>query len=120
MRKVYNIKSFRRDFAIRQQEMAALLKCSQSYVSYLERGERDILPAEEKILIDKYGKEVMDKYVILIEANATPNAPSQNDALIETLTSTIESQQRTIEKQQQTITHLLNIISGTNDQHQRV
>lgn len=115
MRKIFNLKLFRRDFAIKQQELAAILSCSQSHISSLERGERDILPLEEKTLADKYGRETLDKYLLIVEPNKEPNGATNYDALIESMTNTIESQQETIKQQQQTITHLLNIIEKSND-----
>ena len=59
---MYNLKAFRKDVGISQNDLAVLLKCGQPNISSMEKSHRDLDPIQEMILKKQYGNSTVDKY----------------------------------------------------------
>ena len=57
-----DVKRFRQDFNLGQKDIAAVFGCKQANVSAIENGSRSITPLQIRLLIEKYGFEVISKY----------------------------------------------------------
>ncbi len=64
MKNTINLASFREAVHKTQREIADILKVGQSYVSEIESGKKNISKEKLNILIEKFGQEVCDKYMI--------------------------------------------------------
>ena len=61
---MYDLKGFRQAFRLTQKDVADLLECGQANISGMEKVFRDLEPAQREKLIEKYGRESVDKYVM--------------------------------------------------------
>lgn len=68
-----NLKQFRKDRGLGQKDIAEIFGCKQNHVSAIESGTRALTPLHIRLLIEKYGFDVVAQY-----ANATelPEKPS--------------------------------------------
>ncbi|MBD5223619.1 MAG: helix-turn-helix transcriptional regulator [Bacteroidales bacterium] len=59
---MFNYKAFRKDVGLSQIDLAELLGCKQPNISAMEKTNKDLEASYEKILIDNYGRETVEKY----------------------------------------------------------
>ena len=57
-----DVKRFRQDFNLGQKDIASVFGCKQANVSAIENGSRSITPLQIRLLIEKYGFDVVAKY----------------------------------------------------------
>lgn len=57
-----DIKRFRKEYNLSQKDLAAIFGCKQANVSAIELGNRSLLPIHIRLLIEKYGFDVIAKY----------------------------------------------------------
>lgn len=67
-----DLKKFRFDYHLGQNELAELLGCTQANVSRLENGARSITGSQVASLIEKYGVDVIARYADPSELPAGP------------------------------------------------
>ena len=117
------LKNFRKDRKISQNELAELFGCNPSNVSNIENGKRNLTPLQIRLLIEKYGYEVVSKYAEASEMPATVvnvSAPviSKNEAPVQAgnnnsmqsdkgLIEVMKKQSEHIEKQSEHISKLI-------------
>lgn len=72
-----DFKRFRRDFDLSQSDLAKMFDCGQSNISQMESGVRQLTGTNIRILIEKYGFDVISKYAEPDElpAQVTINMP---------------------------------------------
>lgn len=71
-----DLKKFRYDYHLGQNELADVLGCTQANVSRIESGSRSITGLQIRLLIEKYGLDVISKYATPSELPATAPAVS--------------------------------------------
>lgn len=81
--KIY-LKKFRRAHHLNQIELAELFNCTQANISYMENTDRDLEGYQYDKLVEKYGKEEVEKYVI-------PETPFQAATAINSPGAVIQS-----------------------------
>lgn len=78
-----DIKKFRHDYKVSQKDLAQLFKCGQGHISNIESGSRSITQLQIRLLIEKYGFDVVAKYANAAELPEKPtvtiNAPVITD-----------------------------------------
>lgn len=57
-----NLKQFRTDYRLTQQELADVFKCLPSNISNIEGGRRNVTKEQLKLLIDTYGRSAVEPY----------------------------------------------------------
>lgn len=78
-----DIKKFRHDHKVSQKDLAQLFGCGQGHISNIESGARSITQLQIRLLIEKYGFDVVAKYASAAEMPGNPsvtvNAPVITD-----------------------------------------
>lgn len=82
---MYDLKGFRQEFKLTQNQVAAMFNCKQSNISGMEKSMRDLEPYQKEILVQKYGETAVNKY----------NKVQSND--IDTKSSSIQSNAHAVE-----------------------
>jgi len=82
---MYDLKGFRQEFKLTQNQVAAMFNCKQSNISGMEKSMRDLEPYQKEILVQKYGETAVNKY----------NKVLSND--IDTKSSSIQSNAHAVE-----------------------
>lgn len=59
---MYDLKGFRQEFKLTQNQVAAMFNCKQSNISGMEKSMRDLEPYQKEILVQKYGETAVNKY----------------------------------------------------------
>lgn len=59
---MFRLRDFRTDLGLTQKELMTILNVSQTSVSFVENGTRNLTKEQMQILIDKYGEETVAKY----------------------------------------------------------
>ena len=97
---MFRLRDFRTDQGLTQKELMTILNISQTSVSFVENGNRNLTKEQMQILIDRYGEETVNKYVDItdapnIQGNITPQpeAPRDNTGLYQSLIDIINRQQ---------------------------
>ncbi len=67
---MFDLKQFRKDFGITQKAMAEIFNCVQPNISAFERLGKDLEDYQSKILVEKFGEDIVKKYII---PNTTTN-----------------------------------------------
>lgn len=72
-----DLKKFRFDYKLSQSDLAELFGCKQGHISNIEAGSRSVTALQIRLLIEKYGADVISKYAEPgeIPATITVNAP---------------------------------------------
>ena len=60
---MFDLKSLRKKLGLTQAQMGDILGCGQTNISEIERNGKDLEPDQYNILLEKYGKEEIDKYI---------------------------------------------------------
>lgn len=60
---MFDLKSLRKKLGLTQAQMGDILGCGQTNISEIERNGKDLEPDQYNILLKKYGKEEIDKYI---------------------------------------------------------
>ena len=60
---MYDLKGFRQEFKLTQNQVAAMFNCKQSNISGMEKSMRDLEPYQKEILVQKYGETAVNKYI---------------------------------------------------------
>ena len=118
-----DLKKFRKDRGLGQKDIAEIFGCKQNHVSAIEGGTRNLTPLQIRLLIEKYGYEVVSKYADASEMPATVvnvSAPviSKNEAPVQAgnnnsmqsdkgLIEVMKKQSEHIEKQNEHISELI-------------
>lgn len=58
----FDLKRFRKDFDLKQSDIADVLGIAQSFISKVERGVESFPPAHYKTLCEKYGEDAVKRY----------------------------------------------------------
>lgn len=78
-----NLKQFRKDRGLGQKDIAEIFGCKQNHVSAIESGTRALTPLHIRLLIEKYGFDVVAQYANAAELPEKPsvtiNAPVITD-----------------------------------------
>lgn len=78
-----NLKQFRKDRGLGQKDIAEIFGCKQNHVSAIESGTRALTPLHIRLLIEKYGFDVVAQYANAAELPEKPsvtiNAPVISD-----------------------------------------
>jgi len=56
------LKNLRKDLGLAQKDIAVVFGCKQNHISSIETGARSITPLQIRLLIEKYGFDVVAKY----------------------------------------------------------
>ena len=64
---MYDLKGLRKEVGMTQAQMALLLNCGQTNISMQEKSNRDLTDEQMEILIEKFGSDVIRKYIINIK-----------------------------------------------------
>lgn len=86
-----DLKKFRHDHRLYQSDLAELFSCRQSNISLIETGERNLTQLQLRLLIDKYGIDVVAPYLDdgdKLPVGITINAPkiTGNSAPVQNVT----------------------------------
>lgn len=57
-----DVQKFRHDYNLNQKDLADIIGCKQSNVSLIEKGERNFTNFQIRLLIEKFGFDVISKY----------------------------------------------------------
>lgn len=66
-----DLKKFRFDYKLSQSDLAELFGCKQGHISNIEAGSRSVTALQIRLLIEKYGADVISKYAEPGEMPAT-------------------------------------------------
>lgn len=66
---MFRLRDFRTDIGLTQKEIMAILNVSQTTISFVENGTRNLTKEQLNILVDKYGEDIVNKY--MTEPNIT-------------------------------------------------
>lgn len=118
---MFRLRQFRNDKGLKQSDLQELFSCTQPTISQIENG-RIAMPANYvRILIDKFGKEVISEYEQPEYNNASANdgsmAVAGNGNRVNSATDkfldVIKLQQEQLSKSQEQIDRLLAIIENS-------
>lgn len=97
---MFRLKDFRTDLGLTQKEIMTTLNVSQTTISFVENGQRNLTKEQMAILVSKYGEETVSKYLvepptITDSGNITPSteAPRDTTGLYQSLIDIISRQQ---------------------------
>lgn len=101
---MFRLRDFRTDLGLTQKEIMTTLNVSQTTISFVENGQRNLTKEQMAILISKYGEETVSKYLVEpptitdsdnIQGNITPpaEAPRDTTGLYQSLIDIISRQQ---------------------------
>lgn len=80
---MFDLKSLRKKLGLTQAQMGEVLGCGQTNISEIERNGKDLEMDQYNILVEKYGKEEIDKYtqinIIDIEKGGKKRIPFYDD-----------------------------------------
>lgn len=80
---MFDLKSLRKKLGLTQAQMGEVLGCGQTNISEIERNGKDLEMDQYNILLEKYGKEEIDKYtqinIIDIEKGGKKRIPFYDD-----------------------------------------
>ncbi|WP_106828147.1 helix-turn-helix domain-containing protein [Parabacteroides pacaensis] len=122
---MFRLRQFRNDKGLKQSDLQELFSCTQPTISQIENG-RISMPANYvRILIDKFGKEVISEYEQPEYNNASANDGSMAVAgngnhhinantTLEMAINEIAEQRKLVAKSQEQIDRLLSIIENFN------
>lgn len=65
---MFDLRKFRESFNLTQVDLAAMLGCTQPYITRMEKEYKDLSGEQRKILEDKYGKNTILKYTMSEDA----------------------------------------------------
>lgn len=120
---MFDLKRFRKDKKLTQNEIAFIFSCGQSNIAAIEREHRDLTSAQENILVEKFGN--IDSYKI-IDIDNTPQINNDNfleendegykdselwESLVDKHQQTIEKLLFLLEKEKEEKTKLIETIS---------
>lgn len=74
---MFRFKDFRTDIGLTQKEIMAILNVSQTTISFVENGTRNLTKEQLNILVDKYGEDTVNKY--MTEPNITEQTNIQDN-----------------------------------------
>lgn len=101
---MFRLRDFRTDLGLTQKEIMTTLNVSQTTISFVENGQRNLTKEQMAILVSKYGEETVSKYLVEpptitdfdnIQGNITPPAEAARDTtgLYQSLIDIISRQQ---------------------------
>ena len=101
---MFRLRDFRTDLGLTQKEIMTTLNVSQTTISFVENGQRNLTKEQMAILVSKYGEETVSKYLVEpstitdsdnIHGNITPpaEAPRDTTGLYQSLIDIISRQQ---------------------------
>lgn len=77
----FNLKDFRRNYKIRQMEVAKLLSYDQSSISRIEANNLTITQGQYDILADTYGKDKTEPFIVTMQPSVDlPKKEEKNKA----------------------------------------
>lgn len=97
---MFDLKGFRLEAELSQAELGDMLSIPQSFVSAIELGKSSMPEKKLKLLVDKFGGEVVNRY-----RKAEDISENDNDTL-----SIIREYQARLDKKDQQIESLINIL----------
>lgn len=71
-----DLKKFRYDYRLSQNDLAVMFECGQGHISNIEKGVRNLTQGQLKLLIEKYSFDVVSQY--LEENDLVPASTSIN------------------------------------------
>lgn len=97
---MFRLRDFRTDLGLTQKELMTILNVSQTSISFVENGTRNLTKEQMAILVEKYGEETVSRYMSEpspaaddnIRGNITPVEP-HNDNIYQSLIDIISRQQ---------------------------
>ena len=101
---MFRLRDFRTDLGLTQKEIMSTLNVSQTTISFVENGQRNLTKEQMAILVSKYGEETVNKYLVEppvitesgnIQGNITPQseAPRDTTGIYQSLIDIISRQQ---------------------------
>lgn len=60
---MFRLRDFRTDIGLTQKDIMAILNVSQTTISFVENGTRNLTKEQLNILVDKYGEDIVNKYM---------------------------------------------------------
>ncbi len=70
---MFDLKAFRKEVGISQNDLAVLLKCGQPNISSMEKTKRDLDSIQEMILKKQYGNEIVERFKTSIGDDDEPD-----------------------------------------------
>lgn len=97
---MFRLRDFRTDLGLTQKEIMTILNVSQTTISFVENGQRNLTKEQMGILFEKYGEDTVGKYLTdnitdgqsNIPSNIT-NDPRDNTGMYQSLIDIINRQQ---------------------------
>jgi len=59
---MFDVKNFRKDLKLTQQQLAEILGCGQANISAMEKDSKALTPEQDKILLSMFGEETIRQY----------------------------------------------------------
>jgi transcriptional regulator with XRE-family HTH domain len=114
-----DLKKFRKDFKITQQDIASLFGCLPSNISMIEKNGR-LTDVQINILISKYGKETINKYEVDNSLNIQNSEIVLLENRIEELKHLIEDKNIQINDLKERIIELKDMLSLVKEDNKRI
>lgn len=73
---MFRLRDFRTDLGLTQKEIMTILNVSQTTISFVENGQRNLTKEQMGILFEKYGEDTVGKYLTDNITEGQPNIPS--------------------------------------------
>lgn len=111
---MFDLKRFRKDKNLTQNEIAFIFNCGQSNIAAIEREHRDLTSAQENILVEKFGN--IDSYKIIDIDNSSQ---INNDNVLEENYEGYKNSElweSLVDKHQQTIEKLLFLLEKEKEE----
>lgn len=70
---MFRLRDFRTDLGLTQKEVMNILNVSQTTISFVENGTRNLTKEQMQILVDNYGEETVAKYQSETDITQTDN-----------------------------------------------
>lgn len=97
---MFRLRDFRSELGLTQEELMSILNISQTSISFIENGKRNLTKEQMAILVDRYGEETVNRYADItgapnIQDNITPqpDVPRDNTGIYQSLIDIINRQQ---------------------------
>lgn len=73
---MFRLRDFRTDLGLTQKEIMTILNVSQTTISFVENGQRNLTKEQMGILFEKYGEDTVGKYLTDNITDGQSNIPS--------------------------------------------
>lgn len=73
---MFRLRDFRTDLGLTQKEIMTILNVSQTTISFVENGQRNLTKEQMGILFEKYGEDTVGKYLTDNITEGQPNIQS--------------------------------------------